>query len=499
MKWNKIIAATVAMGLLSSQLVMATPAYTVTDDGNFTVSISGEGDIYNSEIITVVVNDTATGEIIFIDDFTVSSDDGRYSFVDFSLKEIYGFKCYKADVIEGVGEPYTIYIPHAQAEPVAGGMDYSCIAEDIKEMPADILEESIEKLYAYMNASAQLALIDTEDYGSLAENVIKEVTVTSATEEELKEEIEGAAMLIVLKKNTADITKEYFEQHFDIAAKVDKVVLPNERFATAVYGSLTDSDKSTIYSTLSDEANGFGSYDALMQRFKTLAKQKINANEKEESSVGGTTGGKDKSTTTGTGTSAYKPVVAPVIPVTPFFNDVAEEHWAYNAVKALKDKGVINGYEDGSFKGDKSVTRAEFITMATKMLNKKSETLAEAGFEDVAAGAWYAEAVNNAFGLGLITGDGNAFRPDDIITREDAVVIMNRVLTKLFGETESEGEAAFDDKEEIADYAVKAVKSLTEKGLVKGRGSNEFAPKGNLTRAETAQLLHNLSLYIAGF
>lgn len=53
------------------------------------------------------------------------------------------------------------------------------------------------------------------------------------------------------------------------------------------------------------------------------------------------------------------------------FKDVPETHWAYEAIEELAEKGIINGYEDGTFKPDEAVTRAELATMLNRYINKK--------------------------------------------------------------------------------------------------------------------------------
>lgn len=53
------------------------------------------------------------------------------------------------------------------------------------------------------------------------------------------------------------------------------------------------------------------------------------------------------------------------------FKDVPETHWAYKAIEELAEKGIINGYEDGTFKPDETVTRAELATMLDRYINKK--------------------------------------------------------------------------------------------------------------------------------
>lgn len=110
------------------------------------------------------------------------------------------------------------------------------------------------------------------------------------------------------------------------------------------------------------------------------------------------------------------------------YTDVAAGSWYNNAVSTLSAIGVLGGYEDGSFRPNASITRAEFAKIAVSFF--ELEGLAcENPFLDVAPSAWYAESVAAAAEIGLIEGyEGGLFRPDAPITRAEACTIVNRTL-----------------------------------------------------------------------
>lgn len=110
------------------------------------------------------------------------------------------------------------------------------------------------------------------------------------------------------------------------------------------------------------------------------------------------------------------------------YTDVAAGSWYNNAVSTLSAMGILGGYEDGSFRPNASITRAEFAKIAVSFF--ELEGLAcENPFLDVAPGAWYAESVAAAAEIGLIEGyEGGLFRPDAPITRAEACTIVNRTL-----------------------------------------------------------------------
>ena len=82
--------------------------------------------------------------------------------------------------------------------------------------------------------------------------------------------------------------------------------------------------------------------------------------------------------------------------------------------------------------------------------------------------------------------DGN-FHPDDLITREQAAIIMCKVKGVPIGE----GSTTFADNNKIADWSVKYVNAAVKAGIFQGVGNNEFAPQRTLMRCEAAQILVN--------
>jgi hypothetical protein len=114
-------------------------------------------------------------------------------------------------------------------------------------------------------------------------------------------------------------------------------------------------------------------------------------------------------------------------PTAAAFNDVADDAWYVQEVSYLADIGIILGYEDGTFKPDKKITRAEFTVILSRFFDM-NDTAPASGFED-AVGHWAESYINNAVAKGWITGypDGT-FRPDAQITRAQAATMINKML-----------------------------------------------------------------------
>lgn len=110
------------------------------------------------------------------------------------------------------------------------------------------------------------------------------------------------------------------------------------------------------------------------------------------------------------------------------FSDVAATRWSAKAIATMANAGVITGYPDGTFGPARSVTRAEFATIAARFLSDAYDGYNR--FPD-AAGHWAMADINRAAAAGWIKGDENGnFRPNDPITRAEAVTLINRMLDR---------------------------------------------------------------------
>lgn len=161
-------------------------------------------------------------------------------------------------------------------------------------------------------------------------------------------------------------------------------------------------------------------------------------------------------------------------------------HYSMEAVKYLSAKKIINGYGDGTFRPDNFVTRAEFSKMiATAFLISGEKT---ATFSDVKESDWYYESITNLASREILLGDGGYFRPNELIMRQDAALIISRILS-YFGFEYEKDSAVFADDAYISDYAAEAVSKMKNAGIVVGNGLN-FNPLSDITRGEAAVLVY---------
>lgn len=168
------------------------------------------------------------------------------------------------------------------------------------------------------------------------------------------------------------------------------------------------------------------------------------------------------------------------------FSDVPGSHWGAGEIEELYDMGIINGYEDGSFRPDNKVTREEFVTM----IIKATDTLLLGGttpFRDVEYAKWYTPYVTTAYRDGMVTGIGrNEFGIGKEITRQDATVILSRLTDETLAPVMEYAE--YNDSESIADYAKAGVRRMTELGVIKG-SDGIFRPGDSISRAEAAAII----------
>ncbi|QJD82707.1 hypothetical protein HH215_05600 [Cohnella herbarum] len=172
------------------------------------------------------------------------------------------------------------------------------------------------------------------------------------------------------------------------------------------------------------------------------------------------------------------------------FSDLSE-HWAKASIKQAVSSGIVTGYQDGTFKPDKTVTRAEFAVMLMNAL-KTERAGAALTFTDTAKiGSWAQKEVAQAVQTGIINGyEDGTFRPAGEITRAEMAAMIARALGK-YSEANATTTSFADDKD-IPMWAKAAVAYVKQASIVQGKGDNQFAPGDHATRAEAVTVLLNM-------
>lgn len=116
-------------------------------------------------------------------------------------------------------------------------------------------------------------------------------------------------------------------------------------------------------------------------------------------------------------------------PETSLFNDVYEYSWFYTSVTTLAKLNIINGRTHDTFAPDDRITRAEFTTMIARIADIEFDCEDDM-FADI-SDHWARTYINKAASIGWVNGDNGVFRPDDSITRAEVVTLINRVLERV--------------------------------------------------------------------
>lgn len=198
-------------------------------------------------------------------------------------------------------------------------------------------------------------------------------------------------------------------------------------------------------------------------------------------------------------------LVAGSLPVTvsaATFSDINEVSWASSTIQAVSDKGLINGYEDGTFRAKNNVTYSEAMVMIYNLMDKTGNLKASATntlpiYQSVLntykIPTWSQSTV--AYGLSaqiLMAADLPKFTTDGVsnpATRQDVAVMFGRALSEKYDIYAGTG-VNYNDSWRISDEAMPYVDLLTRLGIVTGDDNGNFNPTANITRAEMAVIMN---------
>jgi predicted aspartyl protease len=168
------------------------------------------------------------------------------------------------------------------------------------------------------------------------------------------------------------------------------------------------------------------------------------------------------------------------------FGDIGG-HWAEGQILAGVGRGFINGYQDGTFKPDNLITRAEFVKIINSA-NGYSEVVS-IPFGDVPVTEWYYPEVQKAYKAGYIQGDNGAFRPTANISRQEVAVILERLTQQGDPNYPLTGVV---DAASIASWAEVGVRKAFSMGYIQGDDKNMFNPANPLKRGEAVTIINRM-------
>ena len=177
------------------------------------------------------------------------------------------------------------------------------------------------------------------------------------------------------------------------------------------------------------------------------------------------------------------------------FTDISD-YWGATYVDFLYNSGVTTGYDDGTFRPNQNITRAQFAVMLYRYLGLDESQYADVTlpFADNASIPEYAvPAIRALYTEGIINGstgsDGRIyFNPNSSLTRAQAATMIGRTQEKGYATTA----LIFTDSASIPAYATYYIQTMAAQGIIGGYTDGTFKPNNNITRGQMAKILYNL-------
>ncbi|MCR8635249.1 S-layer homology domain-containing protein [Paenibacillus radicis (ex Xue et al. 2023)] len=181
------------------------------------------------------------------------------------------------------------------------------------------------------------------------------------------------------------------------------------------------------------------------------------------------------------------------------FND-AKSHWAHKTVNNVAARLILAGTGNNVFSPDRNITRSEFAIMSAMGMGLMGQEAAQNAFHDVASTAWYRTGVSVASEFGIVEGyEDGTFRGERQITREQGIAMVARAYNLIQPQSAamSQTEIAatllvYGDAADLSEWAREIVARMIRAGIVEGSAGQLLKPQDNITRAEAAALIERM-------
>ena len=182
------------------------------------------------------------------------------------------------------------------------------------------------------------------------------------------------------------------------------------------------------------------------------------------------------------------PMVQAVEPSSGFVDMPGQTHWAYEALNSAVQNGILRG-ENQHLYPAQDLTRAEMAAIINRVFGAE-EQADITRFTDVQTSDWFYADLAKAVGMGTFVGDGNLMNPNQVMSRQDVMLVLARALKLDTADTSNLN--AYTDCAQIADYAKGAIVAMLKAGYISGFTDQTFRPQDSLTREQMAQILYNI-------
>lgn len=176
----------------------------------------------------------------------------------------------------------------------------------------------------------------------------------------------------------------------------------------------------------------------------------------------------------------------PAVPVVAGCQDISG-HWAKPQIEYLVAQKIINGYPDNTFRPENPISRAEFIVMTNKAFDFTASTAIN--YSDVKTTDWFVADIARAKAAGYISGyEDGTMKPNRHISRQEVASIVARILSLQPADTAATLQR-FSDNKTIASWSRDSIAAMVENGYLKGYPDNTFKAANSIKRAEAAVIL----------
>ena len=171
----------------------------------------------------------------------------------------------------------------------------------------------------------------------------------------------------------------------------------------------------------------------------------------------------------------------------PAFATDYKGHWAENVITEWTDRGIVAGYDEGVFKPENQVTRAELAAFITRIFGLEDASKAKV-YGDIKTNDWYVQVVQKVSSANIMNDYGTQFKPNVAATREEAAYAIAKAYKMTNGEA-----IKFTDKNQISAWSVDEIAALVGGNYIVGRPDGSFGPKDSLTRAEFVSMIDKIT------
>jgi hypothetical protein len=174
-------------------------------------------------------------------------------------------------------------------------------------------------------------------------------------------------------------------------------------------------------------------------------------------------------------------------PVIPVFSDI-EGHWAKDDIFGLTKSGVISGFTDGTFRPENTITREQAVKLLLRLIQYPISTTVSTYFSDISKSRWSNHYIQTALELGLLNLGSKSFSPEEPMSREEMSVMVCKILQL----PQDKNTLDFNDMSTLLEDHKGYIGTLVKFGIITGFEDNTFRPKDHLTRAQSVAIMSRI-------